>query len=116
MTHKQLLTYLNIYEDIARGEKPCRIIAVPGKHERWKETWISLAASVFAHRLPQMYFERTDRTTAEGTFILDRAVCLLDIVDEEWRTDVFDRGAIQFCLFTLRNMLGQKFIYFVCSS
>ena len=51
-------------------------------------TEISVARSVFAHRLLLIYFERTDRTTAEGTFILDRAVCLLDIVDEEWSTDV----------------------------
>lgn len=49
---------------------------------------MSLAPSVSARRLPLIYFERTERTTAEGTFILDRAVCLLDIVDEERSTDV----------------------------
>lgn len=49
---------------------------------------ISLAPSAFAHRLQLIYFERTDRTTAEGTFILDRAVCLLDIVDGERSSDV----------------------------
>ncbi len=42
----------------------------------------------FVHRLPLIYFERTDSATAEGTFILDRAVSLLDIVDEEWMSDV----------------------------
>lgn len=58
------------------------------KYESWtavdRYPWHCLSA----HRLPLIYFERTDRTTAEGTFILDRAVCLLDIVDEEWSTDV----------------------------
>lgn len=42
----------------------------------------------FVHSLPLIYFEQADRATAEGTFTLNRAVCLLDIVDEEWTTDV----------------------------
>lgn len=79
-----------------------------GERGRWEENaQISLAPSVYARRLPLIYFERTDRTTAAGTFILDRAVCLLDIVDEERSTDVsglLTEGAIQFCLFKLRNM------------
>lgn len=40
------------------------------------------------HKLQLIYFESTDRTIAEGTFILDRAVCLLDIVDGRQSTDV----------------------------
>lgn len=44
-------------------------------------------ADPLTQRLPLIYFERTDRTTAEGTFILDGAVCLEDIVDGKWSPD-----------------------------
>lgn len=64
----------------------------PGQHECWKEIQISLASPVLffahTHKLQLIYFESTDRTIAEGTFILDRAVCLLDIVDGRQSTDV----------------------------
>lgn len=53
----------------------------------WKECWKEI--HFFARRLLLIYFERTDRITAEGTFILDRASWILLMRSEELTCPVF---------------------------
>lgn len=80
-------------------------------------TQLSLAFSLFAHRLPLIYLIRQTGTTAEGTFILDRAICLLDIVDEEWRTDMSSLGqrSCSSCASWSSEYVRTEFDILICS-